>query len=92
MSTELHVGQIITGLGQKRDAIHIALTPAVCRQKILRPGQHVGKNGTEERPHVGIVDPYLRAPVLEGQEFWLFLYPNTVTSLRHEWTHTAFEE
>lgn len=35
MNTELNVGQIITGLGQKRDAIHIALTLVVCRQRIL---------------------------------------------------------
>ncbi|MFO0822607.1 MAG: hypothetical protein U0792_05710 [Gemmataceae bacterium] len=39
---------------------------------------------------VGIVDPFLREAVRPGQRFWLFMYPNTVTTLRHEWTHPAY--
>jgi len=78
-----------------RDAIHIAITPVTSAERLF-PGQHVGLiPGTSDRvttaaPHIGIVDPYLTAPVQPGQRFYLCLYPQTVTSLRHEWTHPAF--
>jgi hypothetical protein len=80
----------------QRDAIHIAIAP-VTAGKILSPGEHVGLIG--RNPDVagpcdkliGIVDPYLKQAVLKGEQFYLFLYPNTVTSLRHQWTHPAFE-
>jgi hypothetical protein len=36
------------------------------------------------------VDPFLADPVQPGQMFWLFLYPQTITGLRHVWEHLAF--
>jgi hypothetical protein len=83
----MKLGEIITG-DEKRDAIHIAVAPVTASVK-LYPGERVGVDG-KNLPHVGIVDPFLNGPVLPGQKFWLFLFPNTVTSLRHEWTHPAF--
>jgi len=77
-----------------RDAIHLAVEPAIAAQ-LLKPGTHVGfiegGVGVCEDP-VGIVDPFLKEPVTKGQRFWLVVYPRTITSLRHVWTHPAFGE
>jgi hypothetical protein len=75
-----------------RDAVHVAIVPTVASEKLF-PGQHVGADGARSiAGAVGIVDPYLRHPVEKGQTFFLFLYPGSVTSLRHVWTHPAFKE
>ena len=79
----------------RRDAVHIAVAPVVCGVPFLDPGQHVGLDARgRANPRVavliGVVDPFLKTPVGLDERFWLFLYPNTVTSLRHVWTHPAF--
>lgn len=92
----LHIGQIIT-TEQHRDAVHMAIVPVVAGD-LLQPGQHVGlKSGRAVRPSksiktVGIVDPFLVTGPIGGERFWLFLYPGSITSLRHDWTHPAFKE
>lgn len=89
---EVKLGQLITKT-VGRDAVHIAVAPVVAGY-VLAPGEHVGllpcgDVGPCSEP-VGIVDPYLLRPVQPGETFYLCLYPNTVTSLRHVWTHPAF--
>ena len=73
-----------------RDAIHLAVEPTRAAIK-LYPGQDVGIDGTTRNP-VGIVDPFLTHPVEAGSMFWLVVYPRKITSLRHVWTHPAFDE
>lgn len=82
------MGAILTDDIEGRDAVHVAVIAAVAAEDLV-PGQDVGKDGGVANP-VGIVDPFLREPVKEGQRFWLFLYPRTITSLKHSWTHPAF--
>jgi len=85
---------------QKRDAIHLAVEPMVAKEE-LKPGEHVTADGEAEYQKgsdgdvwrlktVGIVDPFLKEPVEQGQRFWLVLYPRTIKSLRHVWEHPAF--
>lgn len=92
MSENLKLGQIIKE-DQQRDAIHIAVAPTTAAEK-LSPGQHVAIIGDEAWASagspIGVVDPYLKANVKKGDRFWLFLYPGSITSLRHEWAHPAF--
>lgn len=83
-----------------RDAIHVAIAPVMagCR---LHPGQHIGFNPYSNTVNtvisdcnlkIGIVDPFLKETIEPGTIFWMFLYPNTITSLKHLWTHPAFSQ
>jgi hypothetical protein len=79
----------------RRDAIHIAIVPVVAACNLNR-GDHVGlfSNGTaswDVKEKIGIVDPFLKEYVKKGETFWLCLYPYSITSLRHVWTHPAFK-
>lgn len=87
----------------QRDAVHVAIVPAISDVGLGR-GQEVGfvdgkavpvTNGIKS---VGIVDPFLPGgggysgdvAVYPGVRFWLMLWPGSITSLRHEWSHPAF--
>src|SRR6266446_3273127 len=84
----------IIGPNEKRDAIHLALEPAIAAHD-LNPGDNVGfvegGVGYCAKP-LGIVDPFLKSPVKPGQRFWLVVYPRQITSLRHVWSHPSFPE
>lgn len=86
------LGKLIEGTAY-RDAVHIAVAPVVA-DNCLSPGEHVGiRDGRVSElflPHVGVVDPFLRQDVSKEDRLYLFLYPNTITSLRHVWSHPAF--
>lgn len=81
-----------------RDAIHVAVAPVIAGE-FLDPGADVWvKNGVaymagkpDGMRWVGIADPFMPEGIKEGERFWLLMYPNTVSSLRHVWTHPAFE-
>lgn len=81
------MGTILTD-EEGRDAVHIAVIAVVAKYR-LEPGENVGKDGSKRNP-IGIVDPFLKHTVKSGEKFWLFLYPRTITSLRHVWEHPAF--
>jgi hypothetical protein len=88
------LGTIITP-NAGRDAIHLAVEPAIAGQ-ILDPGEDVGyledgRVGVCNKP-LGIVDPFLKSKVRPGQMFWLVVYPRQITSLRHVWTHPSFPD
>ena len=84
-----------------RDAIHLAVEPIVAGER-LKPGEDIGiRNGQAFLYHkfekgpvklLGIVDPFLKEEVEIGERFWLVVYPRTITSLRHVWSHPGFEE
>lgn len=90
------LGQLITKhVG--RDAIHIAIAP-VQAGHYLQPGERIKINElkqaipAEDWEYTGIVDPWLDTDVNAGQWFWVLLNPNTITALRHYWTHPDFPD
>lgn len=93
------LGSLITE-EQQRDAVHIAVAPVIAGMEMY-PGEHIGFTDdgdaytvvTNAKKHIGIVDPFLQGKrIAKGEQFYMFLYPNTITSLRHDWIHPAFEK
>jgi hypothetical protein len=87
------LGKLITD-NQERDAVHIAIIPVEAGER-LGPGVWVnvldGKAYEASfKVAQGIVDPYIVGVVNKGDKFFLLLKPNTITSLKHNWTHPAF--
>ena len=86
--------------GAKRDAVHVAIVPVTCDEVVV-PGEPLAVVdgqvkrlvSANEQPAVGIVDPFLlkQEEIHPGERFYLLLWPGSILSLRHEWTHRAFD-
>lgn len=91
----LQLGKIIEpGREAQRDAIHMAVAPAMSGDRLL-PGMPVAFRNllavqANMEDALGVVDPFLSDWVKPGEIFWLFLKPGTITKLRHQWQHWAF--
>lgn len=99
MAHEVKIGELVRDENQQRDAVHFAIAPVTVRMDgRLMPGQFVKflPGSTTEviasvrESAIGIIDPFLPAPVAYGDQCWMMLMPNTITSLRHDWEHPAF--
>lgn len=96
MEQKPNIGKTLTAEENSRDAIHVAILPVIAAHRMVA-GNHVGINDkgeasySHEGPYLGIVDPFLDNAVAKGQKFYLFLYPNTITSLKHVWSHPALD-
>lgn len=82
-------------VGNDRDAIHLAIIPAIAGE-CMTPGKKVmlkdGVARLSDTDAIGIVDPFLPEALVSGDRFWLCLFPNTVTGMRHHWSHPAFPD
>lgn len=91
--SDIAFGKIIT-TKKERDAVHFAVIPTVAAA-VLHPAQKVKLNENKEAipgdDSIGIVDPWLTTKVKKGETFWLFVNPNTVTDMRHHWSHPVFD-
>jgi hypothetical protein len=96
--SDIQLGKLISQVAGEvqRDAIHVAIIPVIAGER-LSPGAHVALAGDGSNvvtllggTRVGIIDPFLTRAVLQGELCWLMLYQNTVTGMRHHWSHPAF--
>jgi hypothetical protein len=90
------LGKLLSGGQGERDAVHIAVAPVVAAMA-MPPGAPVvltedgrATEAEEDVTGIGVVDPFLADGPDEGDRFWLYLTPGSITSLRHDWTHPAF--
>lgn len=89
------VGKLIDATAQ-RDAIHVAIAPVITAE-LCDPGEHVGfmedgRVGTNAKKKIGVIDPFLKDTIGANKRCYLFLYPQTVTGMRHHWEHPSFTD
>lgn len=93
--TDVKLGQLAPE-NSERDAIHIAVAPVIAAEK-LAPGEWVNLDpdgrairALSKKDGIGVADPFLTKTIRAGETFWLCLYQNTVTGMKHHWSHPAF--
>lgn len=90
------IGQLVGHIGV-RDAIHCPIISAVAKMN-LNVGTPVVilESGEAEQSdffsYVGIVDPFLKAYVQKGEQFWVWVKPGSISSLTHKWTHNRIPD
>lgn len=91
----IKLGELLeTGTYIPRDAVHVAILPVLADEP-LDPGDKVGLSGAyakKEYKTVGVIDPFLKRKVHTGERCWLFMMPETVTNLRHLWSHKEVDD
>lgn len=81
----------------KRDAIHVAIEPAVAGANINLWHKWIRKfNGEwfpcgEQEAH-GIVNCWRSEHLSKGDVFWAMIKPGTVNGMRHHWSHPELDE
>lgn len=76
----------------KRDAVHVAIIPATAGHD-MNPGEEVGfmdgnrVSSSSRYEMVGIVDPFLKGWINEGDRIWVIMKPDLVSEVRHDWRH-----
>lgn len=86
----------------KRDAVHVAIVPAVWAGKYPTLSGNPVKfdshgnavEDSDEDDYEGVVDPFLDAytPINPGTKIWVLMRPGTVKNLRHTWEHVSVED
>lgn len=95
------IGKTFTTVEQ-RDAVHFAVAPVTLRAGGfgISPGAPIRfaiKGNVEMveecdmKDAVGIADPFIEGSIVPGESFFMLLKPGTITGLRHEWSHPAFD-
>lgn len=98
--TEIQLGKLIEGAAL-RDAVHIAVVPLIAGKdlwkgdvvKLSSIDKEIALDATYSRDDaIGIVDPFLNNHhVPQGSKFWCYLFPNSVTGMRHHWQHPILD-
>jgi hypothetical protein len=97
---ETRIGELVPDGEMRRDAVHVAVAPVEasvnltpgCRVILLVGSSTKVRVAADYEGADGIADPFLDQEVIEiGQRFWMFLFPGTITGMRHSWRHPAFE-